>query len=382
MRNLFITLLLFSFKLGFSQILVPYRVGDLWGYSDTFGKIKVKPQYQLTEFIYDEIGFAMKDSTYYIVNRKGKIISEGFKNHGNFVNGLCPIQKLDGSFYYINEKGEMAFNTRFDAAENFSEGRAIVSIKKKLGIINDTGGWVRVPNFDTSSVYFKSGFVMAISKGKYFYIDRNGKTLNLADSVSPAGVFSEGLAPVYVTKSRNSEGKLEPTTFLEFIDSTGNIVLSHFDNFGIDYSEYIALEKEFRDGKAIVKTRNELSWDYYFLDKKKRFSPSYSAARQLGDSLFLGAIGFYMAEIQLLDTSLYVAGQFQSKPTQVGEYSCGLLPFRNNDGYWGYCNSNCYTVVENKYSVASNFYRGFAAVVLNGRQGYINTRGVEFFREN
>src|SRR5690606_39152583 len=158
-------------------------------------KIKVKPQYQLTEFIYDEIGFAMKDSIYYVVNTTGKIISAGFKNRGNFVNGLSPIQKFAGSFYYINEKGATASPSKFDAAEDFSEGRAVVSINKKLGIINDTGGWVRMPNFDTSSVYFKSGFIMAISKGKYVYIDRNGKTLDLPDSISPAGIFSEGLAP-------------------------------------------------------------------------------------------------------------------------------------------------------------------------------------------
>lgn len=107
----------------------------------------------------------------------------------------------------------MAIDQAYDAAENFSEGLAVVAINKKLGIIDHSGNWIRKPDFDTSSLYFKSGMIMAISKGKYFYINQYGKTLVLPDSVKAAGIFSEGLAPVYVTKQRNSIGEIIKTTF-------------------------------------------------------------------------------------------------------------------------------------------------------------------------
>jgi hypothetical protein len=374
-----ITLFVFLITAQAQAQLIPFRINDLWGYSDTAKKIKIKPQFQFADFFYNDFAFVKKDSLFYGVNSKGKIITEGIEYYGEFINGLCPVHYINGKSAYINSSGRETFLKTFNAAENFSEDLAVVQIDKKLGIINTEGEWVRTPNFDTSSRYFKSGYLMAISKGKYFYINRKGNKLTLADSVEPGGIFSEGLAPVYVTKQRNSEGMLTPTIYLEFIDTSGKIVLSHFENEGLDYSEYIALEKEFRDGKAVIKSRNDIGWDYFLIDKKKQFSPLYSSVRQLGDSLYLGAIGYYMSEVRILDKDHYVAGQFQSKPTQVGEFGDGLLAFRDNDGYWGYINSNCRTIIENKYTAAFTFENGFAFIVLNGKYGVINTKGVEFF---
>lgn len=285
----------------------------------------------------------------------------------------------NGHCYYINQSGKSSIDLGFSAAENFSEGLAVVALNKKLGIINTKGQWIRQPDFDTSSAFFKSGFLLAISKGKYFYINRRGQTLHIPDTVLPGGIFSEGLAPVYIVKPFNSDGVKVPTTYLEFIDSSGKVVLNHFINDGIDYSEYIRLEKEFRDGKAIIKTRNELGWDFFFLDKKGRFSPLYATTRHLGDSLFLGAIGYYMSDIRIVDSNYYVAGQFQQKPTQVGEFGNGLLAFRDKEGNWGYVNSNCQLKIPAKYSAAFPFKNGYAFVIFNGRQGVIDTTGREYF---
>ncbi len=140
------------------------------------------------------------------------------------------------------------------------------------------------------------------------------------------------------------------------------------------------LEKEFVDGKAIIKARNEIGWDYYFLDKKGRFSPLYSSAKHLGDSLYLGVIGYYMSEIRILDSNYFVAGQFQSKPLQVGEFGDGLLPYCNKDRLWGYMDSNCRIMIKPQYNMAFKFNRGYAYVVKDGKQGVIDTKGKEFFQ--
>lgn len=377
--RLLLVILFFSLYDVLPAQLIPYRINQEWGYSDTGMKIKIKPQWDFADFFDGEIAFIKKDSLYYGINLKGQIITPAIKHYGKFSGNLCPVLFSGGSCYYINRKGKVMIDHGYDAAENFSEGLAVVSLNKKLGIIDTLGRWVRKPDFDTSSLYFKSGMLMAISKGKYFFISRSGKTLDLPDTIQPAGVFSEGLAPVYVTKPFNSTGENVKTTYLEFIDSSGRIVLSRFVNDSLNYSEYIDLEKGFRDGKAIIKTRNDIGWDYYFIDKRKRFSPLYSSARQLGDSLFMGAIGYYMSDIRILDSNFYVAGQFQQKPTQIGEFGNGLLPFRDKDGNWGYIDANCTPVIKNKYSMAYNFNNGYAFVVLNGRYGVIDIRGREFF---
>lgn len=378
--KLLLPLLFTAFTGAFAQsMLVPFRISDSWGYSDTSGKIVIEPKYSFTEFFENGVAFVKTDTGAILIDVKGRFVAGPYTNYGRFNAGVCPVKNASGASFYIDHRGKQQFGMLFDAAENFSEGLAVVSVGKKLGIIDQEGRWIRKPDFDTSSVYFKSGFLMGISGGKYFYINRRGETLKLADTVQPAGIFSEGLAAVYVSKSRNGAGQKIKTVVLEFVDSSGRIALSGFVNDGTDYSEYIDIEKEFRDGKAIIKSRNEIGWDYFFLDRKKRFSPLYSAARQLGDSLFLGAIGYYMSDVRILDSNYYVAGQFQTKPTQIGEFGNGLIPYRNKDGFWGYVNSNCRAVIPEKYSLAYNFRDGYAIVVVNGKPGYINTRGKEFF---
>lgn len=376
-----LTVVALLFSQSLSAQLIPYRIKNFWGYSNKKGDLKISAKYNFCDFFQDSVGFVLIDSNYYGINLKGNTITPPLKRYGVFKNGLCPVVLTDKKSVYINQKGQIVIDKNFDAAENFSEERAVVSINKKLGIIDTRGNWIRLPDFDTSSVYFKSGFLLGLSKGRYFYIDRNGKTLELPDSVMPGGIFSEGLAPVFVTKSRNSSGQAIKTTFLEFIDTTGKITLSGFFNDGFDYSEYITIEKEFRDGKAIIKTRNEVGWDYYFINKNKKFSNLYSSARHLGDSLFLGVIGYYMSDVRILDSLLYVSGQFQAKPTQIGEFGNGLLPFRNKDGYWGYYDANCKLIIPNKYSSAFTFSNGYAFVIYNGRQGVIDTTGKEYFKD-
>ena len=255
----------------------------------------------------------------------------------------------------------------------------MVSINKRLKIINIKGDSIPSMAFDTSNGRFQNGFLMVVKNGKYQFIKRNGKVLKLADSIQVGGLFSEGLAPVYVKKQYNSAHQKTATYFLEFIDSNGQIVLSHFINDSIDYSEYLDIEAGFKDGKAIVKTRNELGWDYYFIDKRKRFSPLYSAAKQLGDSLFLGAIGMYMSDVRMLDKDFWVVSQFQQKPLQVGQFNQGLLAFKNKDGYWGFIDKNGKTVVQAKYTSVNAFNQNIALVIYNGRFGFINTKGQEYF---
>lgn len=359
--------------------LIPFRINSFYGYVNPKDELVIKAEFQFADFFQDKVGFVMKDSLYYGINTKGDIITPALKHYGTFNYGLCPVQLQNGTCIYINQKGETIIDKGFDAAENFSEGLAVVSVSKKLGIIDTLGKWVRQPDFDTSSAYFRSGYLMAISKGKYFYIHRSGKTLQLPDSVLPGGVFSEGLAPVYVIKPFDQDGRKMKTSYLEFMDTTGKIVLSEFINDGVNYSGYIVLEKEFRDGKAIIKTRNELGWDYYLLDKKGRFSPLYSFVKQLGDSLYICAIGYYMAEIRIVDSNYYVMGQFQQKPTQIGDFGDGLLPFRDKDGNWGYVNDNCREIIKCKYTAAFAFKNGYAFVVFNGHQCVIDKTGKEYW---
>lgn len=363
-----------------SAQLIPFRFNDLWGYCDTSGKPVIQPQYDFCEFFSGNTAFVKKDSFSFGINKNGKQITPALKRYGTFSSGLCPVILSNGECMYIDSNGmNVLLIQKAQAVESFSEDRAVISVNGKIGVIDTKGGMICKPGFDASSIYYRSGFLMVNNGKQYHYLSKNGQILQLADTIQPAGIFSEGLAAVYVHKPSLKTKEVPDPVFLEFIDTSGNIVLSGFEFEGFDYSPYMEPDKEFRDGKAIVKVKNEIGYDYYFLDKRKRFSPLYASARHLGDSLFLGAIGYYMSDIRILDSNYYVAGQFQQKPTQVGEFGNGLLPYRNKDGLWGYVDKNCRDIIPAKYTSAFNFRNGYAWVILNGKPGVINRFGREYF---
>ncbi len=377
--TLYLVLIFISFNC-FSQ-LVPYRVKDKWGYSDDSGKIVIEPQYSLADFFENGIAFVQKDSLYFGINTNGEILTEGYLQYGRFNSGLCPVTTRGKKSYYINATGKNAFNKVFTAAENFSEGLAVVSMKNKCGIINTSGSWVREPDFDSSSLFFKSGFLIAKSHSKFVYIDKRGKDLVLPENIKPAGIFSDGLAAVYVVK-KTIENNTEHTAYnLAFIDSTGSIALSSFINEGLDYAGYLNYEKEFIDGKAIINVPNQMASDRYFIDKKGKFSHVFSYAQHLNDSMFLGVIGYMLPTVRIYDSSFNVMGDFSMVLSTIGTFGNGLLPVQNKAGYWGYCNDNARLVIPFIYQSADKFNNGYAVVKSAGRFGVINTKGKEFFRE-
>jgi hypothetical protein len=381
MRFIVLIFIILTGESLFAQ-LIPFRVGNLWGYSDTNGLIKIQPKYQKTNFFEQDFAFVMKDSLYYGINSSEKVLCGPFKYHGQFSSGLCSVSDVNKKTFYINNKGIKVFNKDFDVCEDFSEELAIVSVNKKLGIINTKGEWIKPPSFDTSSRYFKSGFLLALSKGRYFFLNKKGEELKLPPNVRPAGIFSDHVAPVYV-KTKSMGETNDDIEVLQFIDTNGLDVLRNFIFEGFNYAEHIMLVQGFRDGKAVVSTQNEIGLDYYFIDKKGNFSPLYGFAKHLGDSLFLGMIGLYMPDVRIMDKDLYVMGQFQNKPSFVGEISEGLINVRNSEGKWGYINDNCKTIIPFDYDEAYSFKNGYALVYKkdNGLY-YINKLGKAFFFDN
>lgn len=360
---------------------IPYRIGNKWGYSDTSGKLILEANFQSAEFFKDGVAFVKKDSFYYLINIKGEIIGGEFLQHGNYMHGLCPVQLTNGMYIYINTVGNMAIKFLYKAAEDFSEERAIVKIGLKLGIINTKGEWVKEPGFASSSIYYKGGFIMTEFNGNYNYLNKQGKVLVLPSNVSCAGPFSEGLAAVYVKKEVLEKGKITLHYMLEFIDTTGAIVLDSFINDGTDYSEYINYVSDFKNGKAIIKVSNNMGFDFFFIDKKKRFSPAYSAAQNIGDSLFIAAFGFFKPRIKIINKNLFPLGVFDENPIQIGEMSEGLVGVKNSMGFWGFASSNCKILIPYIYSKVGIFYNSFSWVIKQDKEGYINSSGKEFFRE-
>jgi hypothetical protein len=108
MKELFLSVLaILSFFDSFTQqrhILVPYRMGSKWGYSDTLGRISIQPKYDTaTLFDYNRTGkeviaeVVLKGKPM-IINDKGKMIVPP-----NYESVRCIKQLEDLSFYVFRE---------------------------------------------------------------------------------------------------------------------------------------------------------------------------------------------------------------------------------------------------------------------------------------
>jgi hypothetical protein len=222
---------------------------------------------------------------------------------------------------------------------------------------------------------------LAKYKSKFIYINRFGKQLLLPDTIRPAGIFSEGLAAVYVETRSLINNTLNVKTNLQFMDTAGHIVLSKFVHEGFDYADYLNYEKEFIDGKAIVNAANDLAFDRYFIDKKGQFSPLFSYAQHMGDSLFLGVVGYMLPTIRIYNSTFDVMGDYSMQLSSVGKIGNGLIPIQNLAGYWGYSDDNSRLIIPFIYTSADAFKNGYAIIKSAGRIGVINTKGKEFFKE-
>lgn len=96
------------------QIVVPFRLGNRWGYSDTLGKIKIKPKYD-TVSLFD----------YDMIYKGGHVIAE---------------VKLGGKPMMINEKGSVVVPPKYDyikLLDGLEEPTFIISKNNKFGLFGN-----------------------------------------------------------------------------------------------------------------------------------------------------------------------------------------------------------------------------------------------------
>lgn len=108
--------------------------------------------------------------------------------------------------------GDIVIKPQFDAAEQFSEGLAVVTIGGKKGYIDKTGNIVIKPQFDEAG-NFEQGMASAKIGNQFGYIDKTGKMVVINPPFDQVSGFFDGLASVSIGDK------------FGYIDNTRNIVI-------------------------------------------------------------------------------------------------------------------------------------------------------------
>ena len=125
------------------QILIPFRVGTKWGYSDTLGKIKIPAKYDTVTFFDYDFGIA-------IVQLKGKpmaINEKGVVLVPPRYDFIQVIQQFAEFTFFVSSKGKFGvyrkgkelFPPIYDYMDVTSYGHFKVHKDNKWGLINDAG---------------------------------------------------------------------------------------------------------------------------------------------------------------------------------------------------------------------------------------------------
>ena len=162
----------------------------------------------------------------------------------SFSEGLSAVKKNE-KWGYINKKGKVVIQFKYDEVYNFFEGLAIVKIKNKYGIIDKKGKVVIPIKYDAVTTFSEGLIGVGVEKqGMWFYgyINKKGKHIDFFNFAG-ISIFSEGLGAV----ASYLGGKWG------FINKKGEIVIQ---------PEYDAIDDDYRimfkNGYVIIKKNGEL----------------------------------------------------------------------------------------------------------------------------
>jgi len=207
--------------------LVPFRIKDetLLGYCDKEGKIVIKAQYNGTYAFADGIAIVREDeestgkSTYFVIDKNGKVLYEQKDFMYNLGEGRVLFQKDNGKCGMLDKNGNEILGATYGYIEAFTEGLAMVqhATNGKVGFIDPKGNEVIEPQYEAAYPCYE-GLIWAKlynnnHDGKWVLIDKNGnEKFQLMKNQAPASIYHNGLACVegeskYFYLDKNGEEK-------------------------------------------------------------------------------------------------------------------------------------------------------------------------------
>lgn len=247
---------------NFNEGLASVKKGEKFGYIDRTGKIVISPEFDRADNFSEGLATVQIDGKFGCIDKAGKlVIPARFDSIDRFQNGIAEVsigdvrgvidrsgkftayQTISNSvattpvtiaqsnsdelisfeqnnrYGYMDRRGKVIIQPKFDNVGIFSEGLAWVEINKKLGYIDKTGK-IKIPLRFDDSVFasrkgdFDGGLAKVCLDSKCGYIDQTGKIVIPLKFDDVARKFSDGLAWVEIDKR------------LGYVDRTGKVKIS------------------------------------------------------------------------------------------------------------------------------------------------------------
>lgn len=351
--------------------LIPYRAGNLWGYADSTGVLKIKPQYAYAEPF--ENGFAVvhKNEKANLINEAGKeIFSWQFRHLYIWNNRLVFAETSQRLYGAYNLAGQEILPPEYRSASSlkYNDTRlpALIAAWKEQPPVPGPGGFstsgptqitslftengkLLLPDTYEGIQYVGGGIIQAYKARTFYHFDEQGKPLPAFQGYKVVS-YSKGVAVIFKDQQYG------------LADSTGKILAVP------QYED----AKEFREGKLAVKSKG--SWG--FIDQSGKALTPFKYAEP----------GYFMSGFAIVQTGRNAYGIIDSLGQEVTpftfSYIYGAKPGEiyafntNNVVRYGLRRKDSGKIeIYDDISEIKYFNEGLAIAIKNGKKGYLDENG-------
>ncbi|MGD8191923.1 WG repeat-containing protein [Brevibacillus ginsengisoli] len=168
------------------------------------GKQIAAPMPPLQDFPVPKLYIIGQDNHYGYINSKGKVIVEmKYQQAGQFSEGLAFVAKeVNGHLKYgfINASGKEVIPLQYDYAADFHEGLALVKVDNQFGYINKQGKMEIKPAYHNANSFVEGMALVVTENDKGWletsYINHAGKKMVSSSQFSALEDFDLGVAKV------------------------------------------------------------------------------------------------------------------------------------------------------------------------------------------
>lgn len=357
----------FTGKLLPRKDLILVKKEGYYGFINRLGDEIITPKYDYADLFYEDLAIIKTNGKYGFINKSGKeIIPVKYDFAERFSDGLAFVC-LNERCGFIDKNNREVISMQYDQhypySSFFENGVAVIERDKKCGLIDKNGKEIISPKYDSMDPFFSEGLLRVQLNGKVGFINKEGMEV-IPTKYDSAGVFIEGFAWVGIGEVyRQKYG---------FVDKTGKVVIPIKYDLAGDFSEGLAMvgKGDFPNEKQgyIDKSGNEVI--PFKFDLADEFSEQ-AAVVKLNDKW--GFIDKRGNEIGLI--------KYKDSPDRFID---GIAVIDLDDKF-GFIDKTGREIFTPKFEDYLGYYsrtfleNGFFTVKLNGKKGFVDIYGNEYF---
>jgi hypothetical protein len=323
----------------------------------------------------------IKDSWCYENHNKQLAINGKFDFAENFKEGIAIVEK-DNKWNFINSKGEPISDNWFDYVVNLHHGLILVKKEGQVAFIERNGNFV-IPFYYPVKFFLKNAACIEVSTpdGKFNNIINGKRETILENLISIKPIKNNGYD---IERDDGMKATIDPfcniTTEwhyrIVFEGDEVNIIenkglFKYQNKEGLYTKEWLKDAEMFPEGLVGIKKNNY--WGYINLQGKMVIDFLYDDCRDF-------KFGCAVVEKNNLFFLIDKTGKQTSESFQfIGEYNECFAPVLKVDK-WGFINEKGILVIKPQYNLVGKFSEGLAYVKKGKRFGYINKAGYKITR--